>query len=297
MAEVFTLGEALGVVSAERLRHDTTARLDVAGPELTTAIGLARLGHPVAWSGRVGDDEIGARVLTVLRGEGVDVSHAVVEPAADTGLILRQRRVGRPRHNLHYRYGSAGSRLSPEDVPADAVRSARILHVTGITAAVSGTAWSAVHHAIKIASDAGVLVSLDVAHRPELWPNRQEAAESLTELARHAGVVFANAEELRLIEAAIGTVRELVVTRGGRGASATVSGMRYDVPAAPVTVVDPGGASASFVAGYLSGLLEELHPTARLRRGAALAAYTVSSPSHWQGLPTRDELPPATVGS
>jgi 2-dehydro-3-deoxygluconokinase len=296
MTDVFTLGEALGVVSADRLRHDTTARLDVAGPELTTAIGLCRLGHSATWLGRVGDDEIGARALTVLRGEGVDVSHVRVESDADSGIILRQRRVGRSRHVMHYRYGSAGSRLSTGDVPADPIRAARILHVTGITAALSGTAWSAVHHAIKLAADAGVTVSVDVAHRPALWPDPAEAREALTELARSADVLFVNADELQLIQDAIGTVREIVVTRGGKGASATVAGMRYDTPAAPVTVVDPGGAGASFVAGYLSALLEELHPTARLRRGAALAAYTVSSPSHWQGLPTRDELPPATVG-
>lgn len=297
MAEVFTLGEALGVVSADRLRHDLTARLDVAGPELTTAIGLTRLGHPAAWLGRVGDDEIGARVLGVLRGEGVDVSHARVEAGADTGLILRQRRVGRSRHVVHYRDRSAGSRLSPGDVPADAIRAARILHVTGITAALSGTAWSAVHHAVKLAADAGGTVSVDVAHRARLWRDLREAKEALAELAQAADVLFANADELPLIEPALGTVREIVVTRGGKGASVTVAGMRYDAPAAPVTVVDPGGAGASFVAGYLSALLEGLHPTARLRRGAALAAYTVASPSHWQGLPTRDELPPATVAS
>lgn len=295
MTEVVTLGEALGVVSADRLRHDLTARLDAAGPELTTAIGMARLGHSATWVGRVGDDEIGARVLAVLRGEGVDVSHARVDTSAGTGLILRQRRVGRVRRTVHYRARSAGSRLSPADVPVDVVRSARVLHVTGITAAVSGTAWSAVHHAIKLAADAGVTVSVDVAHRPDLWPDHREAKETLTELAKSADVLFVNADELELIDTALSTVPEIVVTRGGKGASATVGGIRYDVPAAPVTVVDPGGAGASFVAGYLSALLEELHPAARLRRGVALAAYTVASPSHWQGLPTRDELPPATV--
>ncbi|MGW4637966.1 sugar kinase [Sphaerisporangium sp. NPDC004334] len=294
MTEIFTLGEALGVVSADRLRHDTDVRLDVAGAELTAAVGLARLGHSVTWLGRVGVDELGARVLTVLRGEGVDVSHAQTDSTAPTGLAIRQRRIGRVGHVVHYRGGSAGSRLGPGDIPARALQSAKVLHVTGITPALSGTAWSAAHHAIKLAREAGVAVSVDVNHRPQLWVDRQEAVEALTELAVSADVLFANQDELQLIEPAIGTVRELVVTRGGKGASATINGMRYDAPAAPVTVVDPVGAGGSFVAGYLSGMLEELHPTDRLRRGSALAAFTVASHSPWQGLPTRSELPPLT---
>ncbi|GGK78731.1 ribokinase [Sphaerisporangium melleum] len=294
MTEVFTLGEALGVVSADRLRHDSEVRLDVAGAEFTAAVGLARLGHAVTWLGRVGDDELGARVITVLRGEGVDISCAQIDPAAPTGLVVRQRRIGRVGHVVHYRGGSAGSRLGPGDIPARAVQAAKVLHITGVTPALSGTAWSAAHHAIKLAREAGVTVSVDVNHRPQLWVDRQEAVEALTELATGADVLFANQDELQLIEPAIGTVRELVVTRGGKGASATVSGMRYDAQAAPVTVVDPVGAGGAFVAGYLSGMLEELHPTDRLRRGAALAAFTVASPSPWQGLPTRSELPPLT---
>src|SRR3954471_15399192 len=115
MTEVFTLGEALGVVSADRLRHDGTARLDVEGPELTTAIGLARLGHAVTWLGRVSVDELGVRTLTALRGEGVDVSLVRVDETAPTGLVVRQRRIGRSSQVVHYREGSAGSRLSTGD--------------------------------------------------------------------------------------------------------------------------------------------------------------------------------------
>ncbi|MDH2429924.1 sugar kinase [Sphaerisporangium sp. TRM90804] len=294
MTEVFTLGEALGVLSADRLRHDTEARLDIGGAELTTAVGLARLDHSVCWLGRVGADEFGSRVVTVLRGEGIDVSHVQRDPAASTGLTVRQRRIGRAGHVVHYRGGSAGSRLGPGDIPARAVQAAKVLHLTGITPALSGTAWSAAHHAVKLAKDAGVTVSVDVNHRPALWADRQEAVEALAELAAGADVLFANAEELPLIEPVMGAARELVITRGAKGASATVNGMRYDAPAAPVTVFDPDGAGGAFVAGYLSGLLEELHPTDRLRRGCALAAFTVTSPSSWQGLPTRAELPPLT---
>ncbi|ETK34182.1 sugar kinase [Microbispora sp. ATCC PTA-5024] len=292
MTEVFTLGEALGVVTADRLRHDATVRLDIEGPELTTAIGLARLGHEVTWLGRVSVDEIGVRTLTALRGEGVDVSHVRVDETAPTGLVVRQRRIGRSSHEVHYREGSAGSRLSTGDVPAEAVQSARVLHVTGITIGLSGFAWSAVHHAVKLARDAGVLVSVDVNHRPHLWESVDEARQGLTELATSADVLFANQDELTLVDPVLARVPELVVTRGAKGASATVDGLRYDTQAAPVTALDPTGVGGAFTAGYLSALLDGLHPADRLKRGIALAAFAVASPSSWQGLPTRGELPP-----
>ncbi|MBO3746887.1 sugar kinase [Streptosporangiaceae bacterium NEAU-GS5] len=290
--EVFTLGEALGVVSADRLRHDASVRLDVEGPELTAAIGLARLGHSVSWLGRVSSDELGVRTLTVLRGEGVDVSHVKVDETAPTGLVVRQRRIGRIAHAVNYRAGSAGSRLSTGDVPNNAIQSAKVLHVTGITPALSGFAWSAVHHAVKLARDAGVIISVDVNHRPHLWESVEEAREGLTELAASADVLFATQDELGLVEPVLTQVSELVVMRGAKGASATVDGMRYDTQAAPVTAVDPTEVGGAFVAGYLSSLLDELHPADRLKRGIALAAFAVASPSPWQGLPTRAELPP-----
>ncbi|GAA1013349.1 sugar kinase [Acrocarpospora pleiomorpha] len=292
MSDVFTLGEVLGVISAERLRHDMTARLDLEGAELTVAVGLARLGHSVGFLGRVSDDEIGVRTLTVLRGEGIDTSHMRVDETASSGIVLRQRRIGRVAHAVNYRDGSAGSRLSTGDVPAEAIQSARILHVTGITPALSGFTWSAVHHAVKLAKDAGILVSVDVNHRPYLWESVEEAREGLTELAASADVLFTNQDELGLVETAIGSLRELVVTRGSKGASATVDGFRYDTQAAPVTVVDSTEVGGAFVAGYLSALLDDSHPSDRLKRGIAVAAFAVASASTWQGLPNRDELPP-----
>ncbi|GAB1824456.1 sugar kinase [Herbidospora sp. RD11066] len=292
MTDLFTLGEVLGVVTADRIRHDQSARLDLEGPEFTVAVGVARLGHSATFLGRVSDDEVGVRSLTALRGEGVDVSHMRVDETAASGLALRQRRIGRVAHAVFYREGSAGSRLSTGDVPAAAIQDSRILHVTGITPALSGYAWSAVHHAVKLAKDAGVLVSVDVNHRSTLWDSVEEARQGLLELSSTADLLFANQDELDLVEPALARVPELVVTRGSKGASSTVEGFRYDTQAAPVTVVDATEVGGAFVAGYLSALLDGVHPSDRLKRGMAVAAFAVASHSTWQGLPNRSELPP-----
>lgn len=291
--DVVTLGEAMGVVASgvgERLSHAATARLDICGAEANVAVGLARLGHRAAFVGRVGDDAFGVRIRSTLAGEGVDVSRVVTDPAAPTGLLVKELRVGTLAKVAYYRAGSAGSRLTPDDVPFDAIAAARVLHVTGITAALSASAREAVSSAVDAARAAGVTVSFDVNFRARLWPDRDEASATFTKLAAAADLVIASEDELPLIEPALPGTGHLVVTRGSRGAAVTLDGVTHEAPAVPVTALDTVGAGDAFVAGYLSALLDGLPPEECLRRGAVTGAFAAASVSDWQGAPTRDEL-------
>ncbi|MEV4059434.1 sugar kinase [Nonomuraea dietziae] len=290
MSDVYTLGEPLGVVASGRVRHDSEARLDVGGAELTLAIALARLGHRVSYLGKVGADELGARIVTVLRGEGVDLSDLREDETAPTGLLLKESRVGQSPHVVHYRHRSAGSRLSPGNVPIDRVAASRLLHVTGVTPALGRDPRDAVESAVGAALTAGVPVSVSVDYRPELWPSLAEAEEVLGDLARRAALLFVRQDELDLVKPALTPDREVVVTRGEKGASVRSAGMRHDAASVSVPVVDPTGAHEAFVAGYLSAVLDGLTPQERLTRGTLLGAAAVTSASDWQGLPTRAEL-------
>jgi 2-dehydro-3-deoxygluconokinase len=136
-AEVVTCGEAMVLLLA---RHDlpmSSARdyeAQVAGAESNVAIGLARLGHTVAYFGRVGDDPFGERIRRELRGEGVDVSALVTDPDRPTGLLFRDTVVGSPL-TVHYRRaGSAATAMTARDVPTTLIDRARLLHVTGSVA-------------------------------------------------------------------------------------------------------------------------------------------------------------------
>ncbi|MFJ2032339.1 sugar kinase [Streptosporangium sp. NPDC087985] len=284
--DVYTLGEAFAIVTSGRVRHEHEARLDVAGAEFTVAVGLARLGHEAAWLGKVGGDELGVRVLTALRGEGVDISDARVDEAFPTGLLLKESRPGQVARVTYYR---TGTRLTQGNVPIDRIASSRVLHVSGITAALNSR--DAMHTAVRVARSSGVTVSVAVNYRDQLWPDLREAEEVLSALACSADVLFVRQSELDLVKPALTGDREVIVLRGPRGASVRVDGVRHDAPSLSGPVVDPTGSGDAFVAGYLSALLERLHPADRLRRGALLAAFAVSSTSEWQGLPTRAELP------
>lgn len=291
MTDVYTLGEALGVISSGRVRHDSEARLDVCGPEFTTAIGLARLGHQVSYLGKVGEDELGARILTVLRGEGVDIADMRMDPSAPTGLVLKESRLGHPARAVHYRTDSAGARLAPGNVPIDRIAASRLLHVSGVTAALGWGSRDAVETAIGAARTAGVPVSFSVDYVSSLWSSVREAEEVLSGLACSAQLLFVGQDELDLVKPALMPDREVVVTRGAKGASVRSAGMRHDTPGESMPVVDAFGAREAFVAGYLSASLEGLTPQERLSRGAWLGGLAVTSPSDWQALPVRSELP------
>ncbi|GAA2226792.1 sugar kinase [Herbiconiux moechotypicola] len=300
---VLTLGETLGSFRSHgRITAGTEFGLAVAGAESNVAIALARLGHPVAWGGRVGDDPVGRLVLTTLRGEGVDVTGAIVDQTAPTATMVVEDRHPLPPSVTYYRAGSAGSRLDA-DLAARAVAGAqpRVLHLSGITPALSAQAAAAVSVAIDAARQVrGAAVCFDVNYRARLW-NRADAARALTPVAVSADIVVASADELPLVaegssteeraaalrEAGVSTV---VVKHGKRGAESFGPDGHVECPAHPVTEVDSIGAGDAFVGGYLSALLDGLDEAARLRRGAALGALAVTGRGDWERLPSRAEL-------
>jgi 2-dehydro-3-deoxygluconokinase len=298
-----TLGETMALLSSDqvgRLRHASVLRLGVAGAESNVAIGVRRLGVPAAWTGRVGDDELGQLILRELRAERVDVAAAKVDPGAPTGLMLKEQRTAELARVVYYRRGSAGSRLAPGDLDEATVTGAGVLHLTGITPALSASARAAVYAAAETARGAGVPVSLDFNYRRALW-SAAEAAAELRDLTAAAEVVFAGDDEAALVvgerdpagmAAALARLgpRHAVVKRGADGAVAVVDGAVHEVPALPVQAVDSVGAGDAFVAGYLAELLAGSGPAECLRTAAACGAFAVTAPGDWEGFPTRDEL-------
>jgi len=302
--DVVTLGEALvGLVAEDSspLSEVATFRRYIVGAEANVAVGLTRLGRSVAFVGRVGEDGFGTAVARRLRAEGVDVAAVAVDEAAPTGILVRERRRLGPSEVVYHRRGSAGSRLSPVDVDAvaDLVRSARWLHLTGITPALSPTAQAAVERAFGLAREGDGVISLDVNLRRKLWAD-DEARMELWPLASRVDVVLGDVDELtviaggddapgRLLEAGVRTV---VVKLGAGGARIhDETGAALAVSALTVAdVVDPVGAGDAFCAGFIAARLEGLDYQTCLRWANACGAAVVSVPGDMDGLPTRAEL-------
>ncbi|MEV6098733.1 sugar kinase [Nocardia sp. NPDC051981] len=196
-----TVGEALGVVAATDpgpLAPGAAMRLEFAGAEATVAIGVRRLGHESAWIGSVGADTVGRMILERLRAEQVDVSHCRIDPELPTALMLRERRTADRTRVTYYRRGLAGSHVSVDEIDTARIAAAGVLHITGITPALSDSARAAVDSAVDIAVDAGVPVSLDVNYRRALWTPAR-AADELAELVSRADILFAGLDEAALL--------------------------------------------------------------------------------------------------
>ena len=300
MTDLLTLGETMvSVRTARPMRLGGDAHLSIAGSETNVAIGLSRLGHQATWIGAVGNDEPGRLIQRTLRAEGVDTSYLRLSDDSFTGFIAFDQ----PSHDItrvsYHRRGSAGSTLTAdESIAAIDATQPRLLHVTGITPALSDTTRAATLAAVRTASAAGVQVSLDVNYRARLW-SRSDAATAIRELLPYVHTVFASDDELDLLTDAPDAVADLlarttvdhvIVTAGGKGAWAHSSDGTIHRLAIPVTVVDSIGAGDAFVSGYLSASLDNLSPEARLDRATTSGAFCVTAFGDWESLPTRDDL-------
>jgi 2-dehydro-3-deoxygluconokinase len=310
-AEVVTLGECLISLVATApgpLAEAASFERHVAGAEANVAVGLARLGHQVAYIGRVGGDGFGTAILRRLRGEGVDVRHLTVDVAAPSGLMLRERRGLGPSQVVYARTGSAGSRVSIVDVDRAATDGvfvdARWLHLTGITPALSTDAHHAARQAVELARTLDLTVSFDVNLRRRLWSD-DEAAPIVRKFAENADVVLGSPDELAVVtglttedpetlaSAVLALGPSMVVVKLGHGGAvgAERGGRPISLPALPVgTVLDPVGAGDGFCAGFIAARLEGADLATALRTGNACGAAAVAAVGDLTGLPDSVEV-------
>jgi 2-dehydro-3-deoxygluconokinase len=300
---VLTFGETMGLATSHRpgsFLHEKSLDLSFGGAETNVAIGLRRLGVPVTWVSRLGDDSIGRLILRELAAEGVD-TYAAIHPTAPTGLMLKER-LSRSRTNvMYYRRDSAASLLGPGDIGPEMMREASILHTTGITPALSASAREATIHAMETAAGLGVTVSFDLNFRSKLW-SAEQAAETFRTLVPLSSVVFAGIEEAQLLFPDLISPEELaaalvalgcgdaVIKQGPDGCTALAGGQLYQVPAVPVEAVDTVGAGDAFVAGYLSRAIDGCTPSECLGTAVATGALACLATGDWEGAPRLQDL-------
>lgn len=300
--DVVVFGEAMAMfvpVEDLPLERAETYRRFVAGAEFNVAVGLSRLDYRVGWISRVGADPLGTYLTDEARRHGIDTSQVVVDGTRPTGFQLKSQ--GEDPHVVYFRAGSAASALAPGRADLDYVRGARLLHVTGIPAALSTTARAFTVEVVRAARERGAVVTFDPNLRPVLWDSVQEMREVLNALAAQADWVLpgvaegevlvgsADPDEIAAFYLDRGS-QGVVVKLGVAGSCVVTAEGRTDVPAYPVTVVDSVGAGDGFAVGFISGLLEGQDLTTCLHRANAVGALAVTQRGDNEGLPTRSKL-------
>ena len=300
------VGESMAVLLPDRpgpLEAVENFRMSVGGAESNVAGTLAALGVPTAWISRVGDDGFGRRLLAEVSARGVDVT---VDPHRPTGLYLKEvggatghrHDLGPGHSRLHYhRRGSAAAALSPallaDPAAAALLAGARLLHLSGITAALSDDCL-ALLRALLADRRPHRLVSFDLNWRPALWRDRDPAV--LPQLLDAADLLLLGADEA---QDAFGTDEPAALRRRFpspatvvvKDAARVVTALERDgtavaEPALAVEVVEATGAGDAFAAGYLAGILRGLDQRGRLRLGHLGAACALTAHGDQAELPS-----------
>lgn len=287
-----TIGEAMVVLYPEAHRPLVDAETfgsDVGGAEFNVATSLARMGLPTAWISRLGDDGFGERIRATAAASGLDTSAVDTDDSRPTGIYVKETVAGphgATTRMHYYRRGSAASAIDRGTLttePAGSIlRSAAVVHTSGITAAISESAAEAVA-ALRDLCSPDTVISVDLNHRPRLWHGRDTGP--LDALVDQAGTLFVGADEAevyfghsdpqRLFDAHPLLERVVLKDEARRASSYLRDGAETHVPCLSVEVTEPVGAGDAFAAGYLAALAEGREATACLRIGHALAALTL----------------------
>ncbi|MFJ5640205.1 sugar kinase [Streptomyces sp. NPDC093223] len=276
----------------------------IGGAESNVACVLAAAGHAVRWVSRAGTDGFGDHLVETVASYGVDVRHVERDPERPTGVYFRTAgdRATDAHEVAYYRAGSAASAMSARTVDLAAVRAGRVLHLSGITAALSGGCLDLLRQLTAPAADRPVL-SFDVNYRRGLWGSGG-GPEVLLELARRADIVFVGEDEAEeawgvtggpvAVRALLPEPRVLVVKQGAAGAVAFVSG---EGEGEGESEGEGAGAWAPVAAG---GAAADRHGPARgpapVRGTPAASASASASAGTFEPAPVVDVVAPVGAG-
>ncbi len=317
MTDVITFGEAmirLSPPNMQRLEQTSSLDVSVGGAELSVAAGVARLGLSSAWVSRLAANPWGRMVANKGREFGVDMRHMLWAEADRAGLyFIEHGAAPRPTSVFYDRKESAFARIEPAmlDWPA-ILEGARLLHVGGITPALSPSAAATQKAALQAAREAGCLVSYDLNFRAQLWTLAEARAAQLP-MMEYVDILVTSlpdqpdvtelisglrgddpAQVAQKLTQRFGFQAVLVTMRGTPSVWRTTwtslayaGGQLFGDRTYEIEAVDRIGGGDACVAGFLTGYLEgDLAGGVRL--GNAFTALKQTAPTDWPW-PTRAE--------
>ena len=254
------------------------------GDTSNAAIAAARQGASVGYLTAIGQDAAGESFLALWAREGVDTTTVKRDADAPTAVYFVTHNTA-GHHFTFHRAGSAASRYSLADLPLPALRAARVLHLSGISQAISTSACDAAFHAMHIAREAGVQVSYDTNLRLKLWP-AQRAAATINAASGMADFCFPSMEDATALTGltqpdAVAdfylALCPMVLLKLGRdGALLATRNARHRIAPHAVAAVDATGAGDTFAGAFLARHLAGDSPLdcARYANAAAALATT-----------------------
>ncbi len=276
------------------------------GAPANVAVGIARLGVPCSFIGKVGADTFGAFLISTLKENGVDTSAILQTSEAPTALAFVSRSESGDPHFLFYRDPCADTLLTESDLPRDWFQHLRFLHVGGVSLTREPSRTTTIQ-AAKLAKNSGARVTFDPNLRLALWSQDLSACrEQMHALLAYTDIFLPSQEELLTIMAtqdvgdAIAKTHRLgpsivCVKRGAHGVLISEEKSEGDLrqfsqPSFNVKVVDATGAGDGFDAGLIVGLVRGLSLEAAVKQGTAIASLVTTKLGAMTALPSELEL-------
>ncbi|MDY5421066.1 aminoimidazole riboside kinase [Actinobacillus porcinus] len=274
------------------------------GAPANVAVGVARLGVPSAFIGRVGKDPLGEFMQQTLRNENVNTDYMHLDPDHRTSTVV----VGLDNGERSFTFmvnPSADQFLSVSDLPE--FKTGEWLHCCSI-ALINEPTRTATLTAMKNIRAAGGKVSFDPNLRESLWKSQAEMIDVVNQAVALADVLKFSEEELTLLtgtntlEQAFEKVTALypekliIVTMGKDGALFNLNGHSEIIAGKALKPVDTTGAGDAFVGGLLAGLslndnwqdLDVLKQV--IRQANACGALATTAKGAMSALPNQQQL-------
>lgn len=289
MVEFNQTGEGAGRLYMQGFGGDTS----------NFAIAAARQGARVAYLSALGDDAYGRLLRRLWDEEGVD--HTDVFTNADAFTAIYFVTHGESGHQFSFfRSGSAASRMSPAQLPRERIASARLLHLSGISLAISSAACDTAYAAIDIARRAGVKVSFDTNLRLKLWPIDRARAVMSDVIARSdlclpsyddvvaiTGITDPDA----LVDHCLRLGAKVVALKlGDQGALIADGAQRHRIAPHPCQPVDATGAGDTFGGAFVHRWLQGDGLAQAGRYAAAAAALSTQGYGAVAPIPTAEQV-------
>jgi 2-dehydro-3-deoxygluconokinase len=302
--DVTTFGEALlrySVPAGRRLEDADRLEVHAGGTEANVTTLLARLGWRCGWVSALPKNPLGQRIASEFNRSGLDLSAVNWSDQHRLGVYYVEFSVPpRPTRVYFDRVGTCFAHLDRRDIDWDYLLDTRLLHLSGLTAALSDRAHEIVVEALRRAKAQQVTISLDVNYRARLW-SPEQARRILEPLLREVDLLFCSRTDAAQVFGINGSPEDIVQQLGalthaghiitslsGDGIIGWDRAHFYIQPARPVTILDRIGAGDAMAAGVLHGWLNGDFSRA-LRYGALTAALALSQYGD-QVITSRDEL-------
>ncbi|MCQ2009474.1 sugar kinase [Sporolactobacillus sp. STSJ-5] len=310
MGELITAGEPMVLFIADdkgplnTVQHYTRYS---AGADVNVSVGVARLAHTVTLLTQIGNDPFGTFICDYLKKEKIDTAAVQMNNEWPTGFMLKGLSDDGQPETFYFRKGSASSRIDKDSVEKINFSGAKILHLGGILAGLSETAYQTTLALIRRARDKQLKITFDPNLRPTIWNSEKQMIQRTNEIACLCDVVMPNVKEARILTGETEKekmadyylekgVKQVIINLVDDGSYTKKIGVdhSYTETFAPnfitKNIVDRVGAGDAFVSGVVSAMLEGLSDYETLLRGNAIGAIQMQHLGDNDGLPTREKL-------